>query len=218
MLKRRQKSASLAVIVSRLFDPVWIIPALLAAAVVWSLYNGLRWRFVLLLLLIDGFIPFLYFLHELQTGEISDWDTTKRSQRIRLYGFAVAVHAVGVTLAVVLGKIVLSKILFSFWLLALIFCIITLRWKISLHTGVAAAAATFLWLSFGSGWAVLYLVVLLVGWARVKMGKHTAVQAAAGAVIATLVVWGTFSLFRLKRSEVLAPSQGGYFAIHEGIQ
>src|SRR3989338_5874679 len=76
----------LAIFISRLFDPVWLIPGMLALAAGWSLINGLRWRFILILLLIDGLIPFLYFVHLLSTKEVSDWDTTKREQRIKLYG------------------------------------------------------------------------------------------------------------------------------------
>ena len=61
-------SHSVATVISRLSDPVFMIPGMLAAAVAWSIFNGLRWRFILVLLLIDGLIPALYFVHLLTTG------------------------------------------------------------------------------------------------------------------------------------------------------
>ena len=41
----------LAIIISRLFDPAWLVPGMLAVAAGWSLFNGLRWRFIAILLL-----------------------------------------------------------------------------------------------------------------------------------------------------------------------
>lgn len=197
----------IAIVISRVFDPVVLIPLMLGAAVIWSLINGLRWRFILLLLFIDGLIPFLYFVHLLSTKEISDWDTTLRQQRVRLYGFTVIVHAGGVLLALLLGKIILSKILLSFWFLAAIFFLVTLRWKISLHTGVAAAGATFLALLFGPQWLWLFVLVGLIGWARIKIKKHSPLQAAAGAILAGIILWGSFQLLHISSDQARAPSQ-----------
>lgn len=178
----------LAIIISRVFDPVWLIPGMLAIAAGWSLFNGLRWRFIVILLLIDGLIPFIYFAHLLSTKEISDWDTTKREQRLKLYGFTLVTHSIGVILAFLLGKIILAKILFLFLTLAGVFTLITFRWKISIHTGVSSAAVVFLSLLFGSNWLWLFLIVVVVAWSRITMKKHTLMQALAGAIAAAGIV------------------------------
>ena len=174
----------MAVFISRLFDPVWLIPGMLTAATGWSLFNGLRWRFIVILLLIDGLIPFIYFVHLLSTKEVSDWDTTKREQRIKLYGFTLVAHSIGVILAFLLGKIVLAKILFLFLILAAVFTLITLRWKISIHTGVSSAAVVFLGLLFGPHWLWLFFIVAVIAWSRIVMKKHTFWQAIIGAGLA----------------------------------
>lgn len=197
----------LALLVSRLFDPAFLIPGMLATAVIWSLVNGLRWRFVLILVLIDGLIPFLYFVHLLRTKEISDWDTTKRQQRLSLYGFTLMVHGIGVLLALVLGKIILAKILFSFWLLALVFTIITNHWKISLHTGVSAAAITFLAFAFDVRWLLLIPILILVAWARIVMKKHTLAQTVAGMLLAPIILLLSFSVLGVTRNQAKSPSQ-----------
>lgn len=185
----------IATIISRLFDPVWLIPGMLALAAGWSLFNGLRWRFIVILLLIDGLIPFLYFVHLLSTKEISDWDTTKREQRIKLYGFTLVVHGIGIIIAILFRKVILAEILFIFWMMALMFTLISFRWKISIHTGVSAATVVFLGLLFGARWWWLFMIVALVAWARVVMKKHSFWQAATGACLAAGILLLGFKLF-----------------------
>lgn len=202
----------LASVISRLFDPVWMIPAMLAGAAVWSLYNGLRWRFIVILIMIDGLIPFVYFVHLLKTGEISDWDATKRTQRYHLYGFVILVHAVGVVFAWILGKIILAKILLSFWTLALVYSLITLFWKISIHTGVSSAAVAFLMILIGPRMAGLFILVLFISWARVVLKKHTWPQVIAGLILAPVLLFTLFALLGIDRGKVNTPSQQGYFS------
>lgn len=205
---------TIAKVISRFFDPVWIIPAMLAGAAAWSLYNGLRWRFIVILFLFDGLIPFIYFVHLLKIGEISDWDTTKRTQRFRLYGFVILIHASGVVFTWILGKIILAKILFAFWMLALAFGLVTLFWKISIHTGVSSAAIAFLIILIGPRMAWLFILVLLIGWARVVTKKHSWSQALAGMILAPALLLIIFTLLGVDQTRVNAPSQQGYFAPH----
>ncbi len=202
----------LAVAISRVSDPVFLIPLMLAAAVAWSLLNGLRWRFILILLLIDGLIPALYFVHLLRTREISDWDTTKRQQRIKLYGAALIIHAVGVIFAWTLGKIILAKILFSFWTLAFVYTLITLVWKISLHTGVFATAVTFAAVLFGPNWIWAWALLPVIAWSRLRLKKHTPAQVIIGALLGPAILLALFNLLDINQSQIRAPSQGGVFS------
>ncbi|MBI5356069.1 hypothetical protein HZB78_00455 [Candidatus Collierbacteria bacterium] len=205
-MSRKQKTM-LAVFISRLFDPAWMIPGMLAAAAGWSLLNGLRWRFIVILLLIDGLIPFLYFVHLLSTKEISDWDTTKREQRIKLYAFTLVCHSTGVIMAWLLGKIMLAKILLIFLVLAAVFTLITLIWKISIHTGVVSAAVIFLSFLFGRNWLWLFLIVALVAWARITMKKHTLLQAVAGAAVGAGIIFIGFRLLGINSEAAIYSSR-----------
>lgn len=197
----------LAIIISRVFDPVWLIPGMLAVAAGWSLINGLRWRFIVILLLIDGLIPFLYFAHLLSTKEVSDWDTTKREQRFKLYWFTLVAHSIGVILAFLLGKLVLSKILLLFLVLAVVFTLITLKWKISIHTGVSSAATIFLSLLFGWNWLWLFLIVAAIAWARIVMKKHTFWQAVIGAVLAAGIISFGFYILGINSESAINSSR-----------
>jgi hypothetical protein len=181
----RKTSHRWAWVVSRVFDPVILIPVLLAAAVYVAITNGLRWRFLIFLLFVDALIPAAYFMFGLSTKQFSDWDLTRRQERGKLYFFTVFVHLFAVVLAYFLGKIVLFKILAVFWVLAVIFAIVTLYWKISIHAGVNAAIVAFFNHYFGwDRYWWLVLVLLLVIYARVVIKKHTWSQVLLGSTIA----------------------------------
>ena len=123
----------LAWIISRVFDPVIEIPVMLSTAVWWALTNGLRWRFLVFLLVIDALLPALYMLWGLKKGFISDWDITKKEERNGLYVMTTLTHLVGVVYAFFLGKTELGFVLLIFWSLAVVFAMVTRFWKISVH-------------------------------------------------------------------------------------
>jgi hypothetical protein len=178
----------LAWIISRVFDPVIEIPIMLSGAVWWALTNGLRWRFLLFLLLTDALIPALYMLWGLKKGFISDWDITKKEERRGLYIVTALIHLVGVVYAFFLGKTELGYILLVFWSMAVVFAVITYFWKISVHAGVNGAALAFF--NHFWGWENywwLVVVLLLVLWSRVEIKKHTWMQVTLGAGLA--IVW-----------------------------
>lgn len=179
-------------VISRVFDPVLEIPLLLSAAVWYVVSNGLRWRFLALLLLVDAVLPGLYFLVGLRSKRISDWDMTKREERYNLYFFTIFCHLFGVVLAYFLGKESLFEILLVFWSLAVVFGIVTVFWKISIHGGVNGALVAFFNHFYGWDrywWLVPILILVL--WSRVVRNKHTWLQVLVGAGIALAwVSWG----------------------------
>ncbi len=181
--------ASLAWFVSRVFDPVVEIPLLLAAAVLYAVRTGMRYRYLVFLLLIDALVPAAFLIWGLAKKKFSDWDMTKREERRSIYIFTVVMHLFGVVYAFMLGKEELSEILFVFWLIALIFAIVTFFWKISVHAGVNGAAAAFFnhfWGWQNYWWLVVVLLVVL--WARVKVHKHSWTQVLIGGGSAIIIV------------------------------
>lgn len=183
--KNSELSRKWAWVVSRVFDPVIEIPLLIASVIFMALANGLRFRFLIFLMFTNAVLPALYMLWGLATKRISDWDMTRREERAGLYFFTIFCHLFGVVFAFLLGKVLLAKILFIFWSLAVVFALITVVWKISIHAGVNAAALAFFNHYFGwqnYWWLALVLVAVL--WARVEIKKHTWAQVTAGAVLA----------------------------------
>lgn len=172
-------------VVSRIFDPVIEIPLLLIFVTWVALTNGLRYRFIIFLLIFDALLPAAYFFIGLATKKIADWDLTRKEDRRGLYAFTALTHFFGVIYAYFLNKTELAGVLFVLWSLAVVFAVITYFWKISVHAGVSGVMVALLthyygWARFG--W--LLLVLFLVIWARVVIKKHSWVQVLAGAGLA----------------------------------
>jgi len=164
------------------FDPVVEIPLVLFSVVWMALVNGLRWRFLIFVFVVDMLIPAGYMLWGLKRGSLSDWDISKRQERVRLFSLTVVMHAVTVVYAFVLGKTELGLLLLVLWSLAIVFASITFVWKISVHAGVNGVLLTF----FNHFWGWdnywwLVIILLLVLWSRVEIKKHSWKQVFGGA-------------------------------------
>jgi len=178
----------LASIVSIVFDPRIEVPLLLTLAVVTAYSNGAPLRFLALLLFVDAVLPGMFFVHLRNKGEISDMDITKRAERVPLYWFTTLAHLGGVGVAWVFHQDALTRVLLVFWILALIFTVVTTKWKVSVHAGVNVALATYVVLVWGINWWWLYGLVVLVGWSRVKLGRHKMMQVVLGAALGVVGV------------------------------
>ena len=177
-----------AQLLSRLLDPVWEIPGAILIAIAFAVREGLRWRFLGLILFIDAVVPLVFFLTMLYHKQIKDWDIQSRAQRIPLYLFTMICHLGGIWLAHELGKGELVSVLIVFYAIAVIFFVITLKWKISLHAGVNAVLFTTINVFYGWRYVWLYVVLFLVMWARVYQKRHSVAQVVAGALIGFFVV------------------------------
>jgi hypothetical protein len=173
----------LAIVLSRILDPVWEIPLALIVAIGFAVHEGLRWRFVGLLLFIDVIVPMIFFLTMLYNKQIKDWDVQNRTQRTPLYLFAMICHLGGIWLAHELGRTQLVSILLVFYAAAVVFFIIALKWKISLHAAVNAVLFTTINLFYDFQYVWLYILLFLVMWARVYQKHHTWEQVIVGALI-----------------------------------
>jgi len=70
---------------------------------------------------------------------------------------------------------------------AVIFMLINLWWKISVHTGCIAASSIVLVMLYGWGAAVTVPLVPLTAWSRIELERHSLAQAVTGAVLAALI-------------------------------
>ncbi|NHD18317.1 MULTISPECIES: phosphatase PAP2 family protein [Actinopolyspora] len=71
---------------------------------------------------------------------------------------------------------------------------ITIFWKVSIHSAVAAGATVVLALTYGALWWLLAVVVAAVSWARVAVEDHTPAQVVGGALTGALVGSGCFAM------------------------
>jgi len=74
---------------------------------------------------------------------------------------------------------------------------ITLGWKISAHTAGVAGPTTALAFVFGVWILPLYILSIVMVWARAKLGAHTLGQALAGVLVAAAVTTCVYAVFYL---------------------
>ncbi len=127
-------------------------------------------------------------------GRVRNLELDVRRERPWPMLIALGITVLGLLVLWALGAPRLLLILLISTLVGgLVALLITLRWKISIHTGGAAGAATVLALLYGAAALPLLLGVALIGWSRVTLGKHTWPQVLAGAALSvaiTLLVFG----------------------------
>lgn len=118
--------------------------------------------------------PLLYLFWLVHTGTLKDIYMPKRSTRIR-------------PLAMLMAWLLVCLILIRYWaappiveafilsaaVLIGILSLVTLFWKISFHGATITAAATTTVMVMGSWTWPVVLLVPLVGWARIRLERHT---------------------------------------------
>jgi membrane-associated phospholipid phosphatase len=74
--------------------------------------------------------------------------------------------------------------------------VVTLWWKLSVHTAAASGTVAILALTCGPALTLTIPTVALVAWSRVRLGDHTPAQTVAGAALGGLVATTVFIALR----------------------
>lgn len=136
--------------------------------------------------------PTLYVIRLVQTGQVSDFHIPIRSQRIKPMLLMLAMFAISVLVLLQLNPppLLAGMTIIGFALMAILF-LITLKWKISGHALTVTILSVLCMLVFGGIGGFSFLLVPLVGWARVRLRRHTIQQVIAG----TLLGLASFSVY-----------------------
>ncbi len=163
--------------------PVFLGVAWAATGHFWA---ALGWA-ALALLFADG-VPLTYLYLGLRRGWVSGFDMPRRQERAPFIAVNLTGNLIGYWLLRSLGAPdTLAALLLVYVGMGAVMFTISLFWKISLHAGgVGGFAAALTWL-FGPAWALTFLAVPLVGWARVHRRRHTWAQVVVGGVVGTAV-------------------------------
>src|SRR6266498_3707724 len=134
--------------------------------------EAVRWG--ILAALFASFMPFLYIVRGVRRGRLTDHHVGVREQRRLPLLVGVASVVIGLTLLALWGAPRDLVALVASMVVGLASSLlVTLVWKISIHTAVVAGAVTILVLVFGPPLLVLAPLVALVCWARVAVHDHT---------------------------------------------
>ncbi len=183
---------NIARFISNLFNPflvsfVTIIFIVLAATD--SAAAALKWIAVALALSV---VPvFLFILYRVRRKKLGSFLPESPEQRKVIYVFASVVAAAGCAVMWWFQAPEQLAVAFSAGLLAVvIFMVINVYWKISLHAAFMTAAATVLTIFYGIKAAWVFLLLPPVGWARLELKLHTPAQVIWGALVAAVIIYG----------------------------
>jgi membrane-associated phospholipid phosphatase len=101
---------------------------------------------------------------------------------------AIALAAVGAARPVVLMGVTYAAN-------AVMVGLLTLVWKVSIHTALLSSVITVIVIIFGPPYAWLYLLLIPLCWSRVYRKRHTLTQVVGGAMIAYVVTSLVFWLY-----------------------
>jgi membrane-associated phospholipid phosphatase len=161
--------------------PALIVGTVLLAAVMTNGLSGVGWAVAHVLIGIGGPVAYLVVRH--RGGDISDLDVERREER--LFPQVVTVASLGGAFIVIRAGAapgIISRLALLLFLQSFLVLNITLRWKISVHSTVAAMAGCMVLTLTGSPLALL-LGLPLVMWSRIHLERHTPAQTLAGAAL-----------------------------------
>ncbi|MFC1991531.1 hypothetical protein ACFLVC_02225 [Chloroflexota bacterium] len=183
---KRQRIANLTSNILNPFLICLVVILLFSFSSTASTFEAIKWA---LLSMAVSILPiFLVIIYLIRSGGLDTILTNARQQRTKIYlvaGFcAVAGHFIlsylGAPPILVAGfTAVLST--------ALIFMLINLWWKISVHTGCVAASSIVLVMLYGWVAAATVALVPLTAWSRIELEHHSLAQAVSGAILAALI-------------------------------
>ena len=175
--------------VSNILSPAAIsVPLILLVAFYQarSATSALLYALLTLVFLSAG--PFGYILLNVRLGKITDVDVSRRSERFKPFIFGLLSVCLGWFMLVLThGPNALITTLMITALSGLIMMVITLWWKISLHTSSLGGALTMLTAFYGAIVLPLFALLVLVGWSRVVLRRHTIAQVITGSLLSILL-------------------------------
>lgn len=194
-----QEGKNLALIVSVLTNPVILIIA--SIGVVANHYAQTseqfwKWTVYSSFLIVGPAIVFSLF-RSIRKREI-DIDISKREDRIiplmlsTLGAFYVS-YLINTRLNDQQTLVLLSRSLVG---MMLFLTLMTMVWKVSLHTAAMSAVITLLSSYLGNWYALLYFLIVIVGWARIYLKRHSLAQVIGGTGLGVLISYLAVVLFK----------------------
>jgi hypothetical protein len=183
------KQERLASLVSNVAAPP-VLAVLSAVLLVMNSTEAGVWQWAALFGVTAVLVPSAYVLWEVLRGRISDIHVPLREQRMRPLAVALACTLL------VLGFFIwwpappdFRMLALAYGLQAVLFFVITLRWKISLHSAAAGSLTALGWMAMSNtGVALVALSVPVIAWSRVRLHRHTTAQTVCGALLGAAVV------------------------------
>ncbi|MFC0434539.1 phosphatase PAP2 family protein [Kutzneria buriramensis] len=177
----------------------WVWVGALPFAIAWqatrSVLPTVLWG--LLIAVTGAAIPMAVIVRGAQLGRwVSHHVTNREGRWIPLLACVTSLGVGWVVLAIAGGPAEMHAVTAAIFSVLVASMIITfaVRWKISLHAGLAFCSVDVLAIAYGPWLLALALLAVFVGWSRVRLHAHTLLQVLAGGALGALLGGGTFVL------------------------
>ena len=182
--------------VSTILSPVVVsLPLVILVALYHASDRLMALLYAIITLFFLSIGPMIYILIGVRRGKYTDVDVSLRTQRTGPFFFGIVSTVLGLLiLNTTHGPKNLQTLLLITTLSGMIMMIITFWWKISIHASSLAGAITVLSSLYGSIVLPAYLLVVLLGWSRVTLRRHTLAQVIAGSIISIILPVVTFKI------------------------
>lgn len=173
--------------------PLLAVPLFFAVGLEAAGSPGLLWA-VLCVFLTSG-LSLLYLLYLTRSGKVSDPRAIPHVERVGPLRVVAGLHVAAFLIISLLGgPAELRAALLSYALATLGFTLLTPVSNLSLHAAGVSGAAVCLAYVFGVWWLPAFLLLPIVFWARLALGRHTPVELALGALVGGGGTWISFHL------------------------
>ncbi|WP_329498600.1 hypothetical protein [Kitasatospora herbaricolor] len=154
-------------------------------------WTGLGWA--LFAALFAAVIPTWFIRRGMRKGQWEDRHVGRRQRRLVVIPFIML--SVLTSFAVMLwtgAPSDMTAMVLAMFAALVPIMVITVWWKVSVHTAVASGAVVCLAVALGPWWLLLYPLVVVIGWSRVVLRDHTRAQTVVGALVGALSAGLTF--------------------------
>ncbi|MFC4307266.1 hypothetical protein [Cohnella boryungensis] len=201
MTIKKNEGYRIAYAISFLFHPfIIVVPLFFIVSLRFAIHplEGVLWGSLVSLGVSAA--PFALIRRGVAQGRLTDYDVSRREQRLLPFLYTLICMGAALALLIVFDAAIQVLAVFIGMVCAVASALLVThlaRWKISLHLiGITGAVLTLsLLVTPSASW--LSPLIVLVGWARWRVGAHTAWQAITGAVLAAAVTGAIYRLFGL---------------------
>lgn len=198
MKSQNLQQNKLARIISYLFiPPLMNFFIFVFLAVYLQLEPKIKMAIILISFLFGLAVPIIYFVIMRSKGKIDDNDAQVKEQRTSPYLFGIFLTIIAILLSVYLvNNRIITIAWIAYLICSVILVIVNKSWKISAHAmGTAIPLGIILFYSNLLS-LTLVIILILVGWSRIKLKMHNLNQVLAGSFLGVIVPVLLFALFR----------------------
>lgn len=146
-------------------------------------------------LIFQVIIPVLYLIIAPKLGWVGEWDMKSKEERKPIFILMTVLTLISFFIVRFFGNSFLFNLEIIFLSLLVILFGITNFWKISLHTSLNTASVILINFLFGWKLSLLYVIIPIIYWARLRLRKHTQKQLVAGVIITAFITMLELWLF-----------------------